>query len=207
MDCNCPAPTALTPITTENCGVNLKQIQRLAFQRVGTGFAVIADTTDIRLKADWDLFIAAADDTKIVITPLIGGDPIIEPGDPITTGGGDNSTLNGVEEVEGANPSEFSCIFKELSAKVEKEMKALNCEKNLVVFLFLQGGRIAAVEITVNDEWDGFFCTSVFTADRGNQGFGTKDQVSFGFNLTEGWSDDLVILTSADLDFNPLTDL
>lgn len=207
MDCNCPAPTALTPITTENCGVDLKQIQRLAFQRVGTGFDITGDTTDIRLLADWQAFIAAADDTKIVVTPLIGGDPIIEAGEKITTGGNDNSTLNGAEEVEGAGPSEFSCIFKSLSAKVEKEMKALNCEKNLVVYLFLQGGRLACVEITSDDKWDGFDISSIFTSDRNNAGYGTKDTVSHSFNLTEGWSDDLLILDSTDLNFNPLTDL
>lgn len=207
MDCNCPAPTSLTTITTENCGVDLKQIQRLAFQRVGTGFDITGDTTDIKLLADWQALMAAADDTKIVVTPLIGGDPIIEAGEAITTGGGDNSTLNGVEEVEGANPSDFSCIFKSLSSTVEKQMKALNCEKNLVVYLFLQGGRIAAKEITVDDKWDGFDVTSVFTSDRNNAGFGTKDTVNHSFALTEGWSDDLVIIDSTELDFNPLTDL
>lgn len=207
MDCNCPAPSALTAITTENCGVDLKQIQRLAYQRVGTGFDITNDTTSIKLLADWQAFMAASDDTKIVVTPLIGGDPVIEAGDAIKTGGGDNTTLNGAEEVEGANPSVFSCIFKSLSAAVEKEMKALNCEKNLVVYLFLQGGRIAAKLVTVDDAWDGFDISSIFTSDRSNAGYGTKDTVSHSFNLTEGWSDDLVIIDAADLDFNPLTDL
>lgn len=205
MDCNCPAPASLTTITTENCGVDLKQIQRLAYQRVGTGFDISTDTTSIKLLADWQAFMAAADDTKIVVTPLIGGDPIIEAGEAITTGGGDNSTLNGAEEVEGANPSEFSCVFKSLSSTVEKEMKALNCEKNLVVYYFLQGGRIAAKQIVVDDKWDGFDVTSVFTSDRDNQGYGTKDTVNHSHNLTEGWSDDLVIIDDAN--FNPLTDL
>jgi hypothetical protein len=33
---------------------------------------------------------------------MIGGDAVIQAGEAITTGGGD-STLNGVEEVEGVN--------------------------------------------------------------------------------------------------------
>jgi hypothetical protein len=34
---------------------------------------------------------------------MIGGDAVIQAGEAITTRGGDNSTLNGVEEVEGVN--------------------------------------------------------------------------------------------------------
>lgn len=204
MDCNCPAPTALTAIVAEACGVNLKQIQKLAFQRTGDSFESVTALTDIKLLADWQTKISAVDDTKIVITPLIGGDPTIEPGEAITEGGGDNSTLNGVEEVEGVNPSSFSCIFKSLSSTVEAQLKALNCEKNLVVYFFLQGGTIACVEV-VATEHEGFPVQSVFTSDRGNNGFGTKDFVNFSFQLAEGWSDNLVIITPTD--FNPLTDL
>ena len=204
MDCNCPAPTSLTAIIADACGVNLKQIQRLAYQRVGDNFDTATALTDIKELADWQTKISAVDDTKIVVTPLIGGDPVIEPGEAITTGGGDNSTLNGVEEIEGVNPSAFTCIFKSLSSTVEKAMKALNCEKNLVVYLFLQGGRIACVNIVTDVEQEGFPVQSVFTSDRGNQGFGTKDTVNHSFQLSEGWSDDLVIITP---NFNPLTDL
>jgi hypothetical protein len=47
--------------------------------------------------------------TKIVLTPMIGGDAVIQAGEAITTGG-DNSTLNGVEEVEGVNRRHSSCL-------------------------------------------------------------------------------------------------
>lgn len=206
MDCNCPEPTALTEITAEACGVNLKQIQRLAYQRISGDHFNDGDipATDITLLADWQAKISAVDEEKIVITPLIGGDPTIESGEAITTGGGDNSTLNGVEEVEGVNPSSFSCIFKSLSSTVEAELKELTCEMNLVVYLFLQGGLIACVEVTAT-EHDGFPLQSIFTSDRNNEGFGTKDFVNHTFQLAPGWSDSLVVITPAD--FNPLTDL
>lgn len=205
MDCNCPAPTSLTEIIAEVCGVDLKQIQRLAFQRVGDGFDTGATpATDILSLSAWQDKMTATDDTKIVVTPLIGADPTIEAGEPITTGGGDNSTLNGVEEVEGVNPSSFSCMFKSLSSKVEKALKALICERNLVVYLFLQGGRMAVVEITADTSYEGFPIQSIFVSDRNNSGFGTRDTVSLSFELSSGWSDDLVILKPT---FNPLTDL
>jgi hypothetical protein len=46
----------------------------------------------------------------------------IQTGEAITTRGGDNSTLNGVEEVEGVN--RHSLMFKSLSSTVEKQLKA-----------------------------------------------------------------------------------
>lgn len=205
MDCNCPAPTSLTEIVAELCGVDLKQIQKLAFQRVGDLFDNAgAPVTDILELSTWQAKMAATDDTKIVVTPLIGGDPTIDAGDAITTGGGDNSTLNGVEEVEGVNPSAFSCIFKSLSAATEKALKALICEKNLVVYFFLQGNRIAAKQITVDQSYEGFQISSLFVSDRNNAGFGTKDTVELTFSLNAGYSDDLVILKP---NFNPLTEL
>ena len=205
MDCNCPAPTTLTEIIAELCGVNLKQIQRLGFQRRQSGFP-FTDATIVDL-AEWQTFLTATNDTKIVVTPLIGGDPVIEAGDKITTGGGDNSTLNGVEELEGVNPSNFSAVFKSLSSVTETQIKKLICEKNLVVYLFLQGGNIACVSAdpsTATGGRNGFNCESVFLSDRNNAGFGTKDTFNFSFALPAGWSENLIVVKP---NFNPLTDL
>ena len=203
MDCNCPAPTALTTIEEQTCGVDMKQIQRIAFQRKQDTAPFTA--VNILTLAAWQALTTAVDTTKIVITPLIGGDPIIEPGEAITSGGGDNSTLNGVEEVEGVNPSNFSCLFKSLSAAIEKQIKALMCEKGLTVYFFLQGGRIACVEIPGSPANEfGFDIQSFFFSDRSNAGFGTKDTHNMRFSLVDGWSENLVILKPS---FNPLTEL
>lgn len=208
MDCNCPLPTELTTIPALDCGVNLKQIQRLAFQRSGGltnqfGTATLPAPNDITVLADWQAFLAAADSTKIVVTPLIAGNPTIEAGAAITTGGGDNSTLNGVEEVEGVNPAPFTAEFKELTPEIERAMKELACEKNLTVYLFLEGGRIAAYEIDASNQ-RGFLLQSMFISDRNNAGYATKDITNMSFFFPAGWSEDLVIITPA---FNPLTDL
>jgi hypothetical protein len=205
MDCNCPESSTLMEIVAENCGVDLKQIQRLGFQRGGDAFDSAGTPTpfDILLLSAWQAKMTATDDTKIVVTPIIGGDPVIQAGEAITNGGGDNSTLNGVEEISGVNPSPFSCLFKSLSSTVEKQLKALICEKNLVVYLFLQGGRIAIVKISTTKK-QGFPIQSLFVSDRNNAGYGTKDTVSMRFSFAEGWSSDLEIVKPS---FNPLTDL
>lgn len=205
LDCTCPANTSLTEIDALDCGIDLKQIQKLGFQRT-QATAPFKLANPITALASWQAFLTASDDTKIVVTPLIGGEPIIEAGDKITTGGGDNSTLNGVEETEGVNPSTFSCIFKSLTPAIEKQMKALGCEKGLTVYLFLQGGNIACVNVAT-DERKGFEIQSFFLSDRNNAGYGTKDTFNCSFYLPAGWSEDLVKIMKADLDFNPLTDL
>jgi len=205
MDCNCPAPTALTAIPSQDCGVNLKQIQRIAFRRVGNqiGAAAQPAANDILELADWQALMALADSGKVVVSPLIGANPTIDAGDKITDGGGDNSTLNGIEEVEGVNPSEFNAEFKELSPEIEKAMKQLMCEKNLEVFLFLEGGRIASIKIDA-DNYKGLPIQSFFFSDRSNQGFGTKDRHTMYFSLPSGWSEELDIVKP---NFNPLTEL
>lgn len=207
MDCNCPAPSTLTEIIAELCGVDLGQVQKIGFQRPGFNFNASADPAqDILELATWQALKTADDATKVVVTPLIGADPTIEAGEAITTGGGDNSTLNGAEEVEGVNPSLFSTMFKSLSSKVERAMQALNCERNLVVYFFLQGGRIAVAEVTPDTPgiYKGFDVTSFFMSDRNNAGYGTKDTHSMRFSLSEGYSNNLVILKP---NFNPLTEL
>lgn len=204
FECNCPEPTSLTPIETENCRVDLKQVQRYAFQRDGYQFNSLGTTPNPIIDlSSWQAFTTASDDSTIVITPSIGGDPIIEAGDKITTGGGDNSTLNGIEELEGVNPSNASAVFKSLSAKVEAQIKKLMCEKNLTVYFFLQGGKIAAVKLNANSA-KGFACQSLFLSDRNNNGYGTRDTFNFSFSLPAGWSESLEIYTP---NFNPLTQL
>jgi hypothetical protein len=74
-------------------------------------------------------------------------------------------------------------MFKSLSSTVEKQLKALNAKRNLVVYLFLQGGRIAVVKITETQRKD---LTSIcFVSDRNNAGL-NKDNVSMRFSQFVG---------------------
>lgn len=207
MSCNCPSPTALTEVPTSDCPFDLKQVQRVAFQRRGNNFDQTAGTpTNITLGADWAAFKAAADSSKIVCSPLIGGDPIIDAGEAITEGGGDNSTLNGVEEVTGTNPSSFSCNFKSITPLQEVALKSLVCEKSLMVYLINQDQQIACVEVNPSDIHTGLNIQSFFFSDRDNKGFGTNDTNSMSFQLPAGWSENIVLI-QPEAGFNPLTDL
>jgi hypothetical protein len=202
--CGCPESATLIEIIAEACGIDLNQIQRLGFQR-----RVIGAFTPVEILtlSAWQAFKTATDETKIVFTPMIGGDPIIEAGEAITVGGGDNSTLNGVEEVQGINPSKFSTLFKSLSPATEDSISKLMCEKNLTVYLFLQGGKIACWTPDISDvdaDLQGIDIQSFFFSDRNNAGFGTKDTNTMSFAIPAGWSKKLYVFTP---DFNPFTEL
>lgn len=208
-NCKCPKATTLTDIPMQNCDVDLEQLQKFGFQRDGFKFnnTLVSPEvpTDITKKADWLVLKSATDDTKVVFTPLIGGDPVITSGDPILNGGGDNSTLNGVEELLGTNPSTFTGVFKSLSSTVKKALSELECETNLVVFPINQNGKIIANKIA-EGIYTGFPIQGFHITDRTNNGFGTKDTFRVRFTLPARWDDNLVILDPEN-GFRPLVDL
>ena len=200
--CNCPS-TTLEAIPTSTCSFDLKQLQKSIFQKIGSSFDTAAGTpTDPTLKADWDTFIAATDNTKAVVTPFIR-DVKIAAGDFITEGGGDNTTLNGVEEINGTNPSAVTGMFRSITPEQEKSLKKLMCDP-LHVYLINQNGRIFGKKVSATVT-TGIPVQALGVKDRTNEGFGTKDVNEIQFSLAAGWSEDLVEITPAD--FNALTDL
>jgi hypothetical protein len=135
--------------------------------------------SDILLLSSWQA--SRQPMSKNVLTPMIGGD-VIQTGEAITTRGGDNSTLNGVEEVEGVNRHSLVCLnhFHQRLRNVEGEK--LGC-------VFVLGGRIA-VKITETQRKD---LTSIcFVSDRKREQR-NKDNVSMRFSLSEGWSDNQIV--------------
>lgn len=193
--CVCPPPASIGTIPVDDCPVRIGQIQRVIFQRSGFVFDGTAGK-DITLEADWDTLYAAVDSTKVVITPFFGGNPVIEAGEAITVGGGDNSTLNGITRVTGANPSSFSTEFYNMKSDVENALKALECEKNLVAYFITEDGKIAVREIAAS-EYTGYGVQTLFTSDRGVQGYAADDILSLTFQLVRNWSSELELITPA----------
>lgn len=215
MDCNCPDDGILEDVVSSDCPFDLKQIQRLAFATRGmvvwdsatgggAGNGVPSLTSQVDTLADWQARRTAVDNTKIIVTPLIGGDPAIEAGEAITEGGGDNSTLNGAEDVTGVNPSKFSCLFKSIAPETEVGMKKVKC-KTAEVYFFNEAGKIICQKIPGTLNHKGFIMQSYFFSDRNNAGYGTKDTNTLSFSLASGWSENLVMVEPAD--FNPLYDI
>lgn len=209
MICTCPAATALTTITAVTCPENFGQIQKVAFQRLVASGVKNAFTTlnDIKLLASWTTLKAAADSTKVVISPYINA-PTVEAGEARTFGGG-NDTLGGIEEILGANPTSFSAVLRKMPATTIRDLKKLMCEAdagNLGVYLFDENGMIGALQ-------DGSTPTtfypipvrSLFVGDKSLGGFEAPDSNTISWSFLPDWSDYLTKI--APTDFNPLTDL
>ena len=209
MICTCPAATALTTITAVTCPENFGQIQKVAFQRLVTSGVKNSFTTtnDIKLLASWTTFKAAADSTKIVVSPYINA-PTVEAGEARTFGGG-NDTLGGIEEILGANPTSFSAVLRKMPAATIRDLKKLMCEAdagNLGVYLFDENGMIGAIQdASVLTTYYPIPVRSLFVGDKSLGGFEAPDSNSISWSFLPDWSDYLAKVAPSD--FNPLTDL
>lgn len=210
LTCQCPAAPAITTIPAVTCGENFGQIQKVAFQRLqkadGTKNS-FTSTASILLKASWTALLAAADGSKVVVSPYIEA-PTSEPGAARTFGGG-NETLGGVEEVLGAEPTAFSAVLRRMPQNVIKIMKELMCEANagnLGVFLFNENGQIEAIQDpTTPTTYYPIPIRSLFISDKGHGGLENPDSNNISWQFAPNYSDNLAIVTPTD--FNPLTDL
>lgn len=207
--CTCPAAAALTTIPSAGCPESFGQIQKIAFQRLrkadGTANK-FSTSAQITLKASWTALMAAADGSKVVISPYVQA-PSQEAGGARTFGGG-NETLGGVEMVIGREPSTFSAVIRSVSQSVIKAMKALQCEAqadNLGVFLFDENGAIEGIKGSAANEYYPIPIRALFVGDKTHGGLEAPDSNPIQFSFLPNYSDDIAIVVPTD--FNPLTDL
>jgi hypothetical protein len=209
ITCKCPANAALTAIPSVTCTETFGQIQKIAFQRLSSNGTLnkFDSTTEIGKLASWSTFLAAADSTKIVVSPYINA-PTQEAGAARTFGGG-NESLNGIEEILGREPSAFTAQLRKMPQNVIAIMKELECEaaaNNLGVFLFDEAGRIEAlVDKSVATTFYPIPVQSLFVGDKVHGGLEAPDSNALQFSFLPNYSDQLRIVVPDD--FNPLTDL
>lgn len=217
MTCSCPKPTALTTIANTTCPEELGQIQRFIFSRKGTiRFDTVDPTSPAQLPASiqglgnlpsilapWTILLGLATNDKAIVTPLIGGDPVINAGEQVTFGGGDNSTLNGQIYHVAYNPSTGTFRFDSLSAAQTAALKQLICE-DLEVIMINSDGDLIGERDTVNpDLWHGFAATNVSLGGRSVQGFASRDSNVLTLQLDDDW--DTKFEKQTPTDFNALT--
>lgn len=144
MYCDCPGAAALPSITIQNCPFDIGQVQKVIFRRKGA--AGIGSTESL---ADWQAYKAAADDTKILVSPLVFN-PAFVAGDENVYGENSNETPGGAGVKLGEWDSMFTGDFSQQVPDVITAMKQLECEKGLGVFFVGQDGRLfcRAVETT-----------------------------------------------------------
>lgn len=207
--CQCPAAASLTTIPNVACAENFGQIQKVAFQRLvkadGTKNS-FSSTASILLKASWTALLAAADGSKVVVSPYINA-PADGGGDARMSSGG-NDDLGGVPEVLGGEPVQFTGQIRAVSQSVIKAMKALQCEANagnLGVFLFDENGNIEAIKGETEGTYYPIPIRALFVGSKIHGNYDAKDSNAISWYYPDNYSDDLAIVVPTD--FNPLTDL
>ena len=208
--CQCPAAAAITTVPNVSCPVNFGQIQKVAFQRLlkadGTRNSFIS-TASILLKASWTALLAAADGSKIVVSPYINA-PTDGGGDARMSSGG-NDDLGGIPAVLGGNPVEFSGQLRSIPQNVIKILKQLQCEANvgnLGVYLFDENGNIEALQDqTTQTTYYPIPIRALFVGSKIHGNYDAKDSNLISWQYPDNYSDDLVIVKPTD--FNPLTEL
>lgn len=215
--CQCPAASALTTIPNVQCSENFGQIQKVAFQRLrkadGTRNSITGQSAgtpavdNIKLLATWTALLAAADGSKVVVSPYINA-PADSGGDARLTSGG-NDDLGGVQEVLGGNPVQFDGQLRAVPQSVIKAMKELQCESNagnLGVYLFDENGNIQAVQDqTTATTYYPIPIRTLFIGSLIHGNYDAKDSNAISWQYPDNYSDDLKIVKPSD--FNPLTDL
>ena len=208
--CQCPAAAAITTIPVVTCPENFGQIQKVAFQRLQKADGTKNSFTNaaaITALASWTALLAAADGSKIVVSPYINA-PADSGGDARRTGGG-NDDLGGISQVLGANPVQFDGSLRSIPQSVIKAMKELMCEAqagNLGVFLFDENGKIEAIQDeTTPTTYYPIPIRSLFIGSKIHGNFDAKDSNAISWMYPDNYSDNLAIVTPSD--FNPLTDL
>lgn len=197
--CSCPNPAAIATITDYDCPEDFKEIVKLFFSRKRE-FQGVTDPSTVVLfgtLAEWATTLAAVDDTKTVVSPLLD-DIENEPGAPIV----EEMTVRNV--VTGLEPTVFTGFMDGAPQTTVALFKALTCEKVLYVYFADRTGALIS----------GLDGTEVVGFKLSNNSFAMQDlemkkrlrnKNRFTFQLEPGWSDTAVKTIPSD--FDALTDL
>lgn len=203
----CTIETEIPDLVASDNKEDWGQIQKLIIQRrtsAGVTNWIVVATDNPELQATWTALFAAADSTKIQITPIIHA-PATTPGGQLEFGGG-NDTPNGIPEVVGVDPTTFEANFNRLMQKSIKSLKNFDCE-DITIMMVNHCGHIIADsdDSAAHTQIKGFPVFSWFVGDKNIGGLGTPDNNAFNFKLKGNWSDNAVVIKPTD--FNAVEDL
>lgn len=185
-NCTCPPNAALTSITAQDCPEKYGNINRFVIGRVvGGAFVDITDETE------FDTRLAAVDNTKIVLTPLLSETDF--PFSAIIEEGGDDNTTPFGEPIRvGEGSIKVTSLAKNVESTIKDEMKDLECYTDLAIGIIESNGGIGANGSTLLIPISNFF---VSTKSFG--GISASDNVQISFTLRPNWD--------AGLQLNSLT--
>lgn len=143
--------------------------------------------TSALVSTAWVALLAAADDTKAVVTPYLGNVELA-PSEPREFGGG-NETRWGAPHRKGGTSPVFSATMYGEDQDVIAALKDLRCEV-LDVLLINESNQLVYSDSTAVS---GFQIArhSLFISDKGIGGLDESDKNTIMFNLKPNWSDTL----------------
>lgn len=199
--CKCPAEAAINDVPKGECVVEMGQLYKKIFQRLYDDSGARNTIADPTLLANWTPLTVAADSTKVVSSPLIGGEPSIAPGAKRSFGGG-NTTRGGIEQSVGKEPSVLTGKYHdEDQIETMPALEQLICEAkagNLGVALVDEHGNIRMKKIGA--EYGFIPVASAFFSDMGGGEFGSPTMNDFEVMLQANWSLATEMVTPADFD-------
>lgn len=217
MILNCPPAPALTAIPMPTCPFKLDQVVRIVFERKqpisAPSFATLADYQTL---SKWQAKISADNYTKLVPSPLFSG-MVIPSSEALTTGGNDNSTINGIPEYNGEGSVTVTGQFKNLPPASKRAIDLMAQESltgstgisNLTIHFFNRDGyafprnpKTAAGNSTTI--YEGVPIYNFRIGSMGSEGLNAPNINPFSFSMDANWAD---FLTSVKPVFDPLVDL
>lgn len=224
--CSCPpGATIPNPGSVSGCKSSMGQLQKILIHRqyrtvddseetpsfrkgdlvvypYMTGSTV--STTSITKRTGIDAARAATDDTKIIATPFLNA-PSVQAGNPITFGGG-NDSRGGIEVITGSEPTTCETAIYQLDQAVIKELKKLMCEDVAFILVDEYGnlGLLKETDASGNTSLRGIPVSGLFVGDKTLGQLQDVDKNAFNWKFLPNWSDDLVIIPAAELDYKPL---
>jgi hypothetical protein len=188
----CPPGTYLGGIVPTTCPIKWDQTQKLVFGRKSAGRfpndgAFVSST-------HWQALFNAVDDTKLVITPYVSG-LVVPPTTVLTKGGNDNTTIDGVAEVNGVSFTTVKFQLKNISAETAQELRLLGTEtmiqpgvSNIVGYFLQTSDAVVWNKTSTDDKYDGFEIFNLVVTDIGNEGLNTNTMYDVQFDMKGGWS-------------------
>jgi hypothetical protein len=195
MICDCDL-TTLPNIPANSCNNSIGFIKKWAFQLAGTNFDGSASppVSAIETFASWETYIAASDNTKIVVTRKFT-DALIPASETET------ESADGVDVVVRENKVVVPSIFRGLSEDEITAIKNLACYGNLTVYGITENNKILAYYVSEN-VYTGIPIIDETFRLHSPEVTGGFDKSTLEFAIDSNWRENSRLITP---DFNALT--
>jgi hypothetical protein len=188
----CPPGTYLGGIVPTTCPIKWDQTQKLVFGRKYTNR--FANAGAFVSQVTWQNLLNAMDDSRLVITPYVSS-LVIPPTTVLTKGGNDNTTIDGVPEVNGVGFATVKFQLKNISAETAQELRLLGTEtmiqpgvSNIVAYFLQTSDAVVWDKTATGDKYNGFEIFNLVVTDLGNEGLNTNTMYDVQFDMKGGWS-------------------